>query len=177
MQKTTLTLNNCYLDYCKTAEKPLSLALYRKICVSTNKAMFDYMQLGEGNRISFGNRLGQMQYFKFKKKAVNSKGKIIYPINWLETNKLWKESPECKEKNFVYYTTLNMIGVKWVKGWAVNVPKVIRFYKFTASRTNGDKCTSGNKNKIVSLLKNNELYYLNFPEYDIQSRKLQRNIK
>jgi hypothetical protein len=153
------------------------LKAYRKICAHVNALMFDYMQKGKGNRISFNNKLGEMQYFLFKKKPVNSKGKIIYPINWAETKKLWAESPELRNKNFVYYIRNWFVGCKWLKGNALNMSKYIRFYKFAASRTNGTECKTGNKNKIVSLLNSDELYHLNFPEYDIQSSKLQRNLK
>jgi hypothetical protein len=118
-----------------------------------------------------------MQYFRFKKTAVSKSGKILYPVNWKETNKLWEEDPNLIGKNYVYYIRNWFIGIRWLKGSLLTVSKYVRFYKFKASRTNGTECKSGNKNKIVSLLNENELYYLNFPEYDIQSSKLQRNIK
>ena len=174
---TPLTLKDSYNYYCKISESPVDYSTYRKVCVDTNQAMFDYMQKGNGNRISFGNRLGQMQYFRFKKTAVSKSGKILYPVNWKETNKLWEEDPNLIGKNYVYYIRNWFIGIRWLKGSLLTVSKYVRFYKFKASRTNGTECKSGNKNKIVSLLNENELYYLNFPEYDIQSSKLQRNIK
>lgn len=177
MLKTILTIKDSYEHYCKSTDSPVSYQQYRKVCILTNQKLFEYMQEGKGNRISFGNRLGQMQYFRFKKKATNKKGNIIYPINWQETTKLWKDSPELKGKNYVYFIRNWYVGVRWLKGENLHINKHVRFYKFSSSRTNGTECKSGNKNKIVSLLKDNELYYLNFPEYDIQSSKLQRNIK
>lgn len=166
------TLRDSYDYYCKLNGSKRTYSQYYKICVSLNQEFFEFIQEGKGNRIAFGNRLGQMQYFKFKKKAVNYKGRIIYPINWPETNKLWKESPELTGKNYVYYTRNWYIGVRWIKGPAKTTAKYIKFYKFRTSRTNGSTCKSGNKNKIVSLLKEDELYYLNFPEYDLQASKL-----
>lgn len=174
---STLTLKDSYVYYCQVTEKPVDYKTYRKVCKDTNQAMFDYMQQGNGHRISFGNRLGQMQYFRFKKTGVNNKGRILYPINWQETNKLWQEDPESIGKNYVYFIRNWFVGIKWLKGTMLHMSKYVRFYKFKANRTNGTECKSGNKNKIVSLLLENELYYLNFPEYDIQSGKLQRNIK
>ena len=177
MSKTILTLKNSYDYYCQITPNPVPYSVYRKVCISTNQKMFEYMQEGKGNRISFGNKVGQMQYFRFKKKPTNKKGNIIYPINWQETTKLWEEDPSLKGKNYIYFIRNWYVGVRWLKGANLNMNKYVRFYKFVSSRTNGTECKSGNKNKIVSLLKSNELYYLNFPEYDIQSCKLQRNIK
>lgn len=172
-----LTLKDSYNYYCTVVEKPVDYKTYRLVCKETNQEMFNYMQQGNGNRISFGNKMGQMQYYRFKKSGVNKNGKVTFPINWKETNKLWAEDPTLVGKNYVYYIKNWFVGIRWVKGTMLHRSKYVRFYKFKASRTNGTECKSGNKNKIVSLLEQNELYYLNFPEYDIQSSKLQRNIK
>ena len=169
-----LTLKDSYNYYCSITVKPVTYSIYYQVCVSLNHKLFEFIQLGEGNNITFDNRLGKLQYFKFKKKAATSKGRILYPINWPETNKLWKENPEFHGEKYVYFIRNWYVGVKWCK---VLRNKYSRFYKFVASRTNGTKCKSGNKNKIVSLLKEDSLYYLKFPEYDIQSSKLQRSTK
>lgn len=177
MSLTTLNLTEIYNSYKLTVENPVSLTIFRKVCFQTNQKMFDYMQLGNGNRIELIPGFGQMQYFRMKKQAVNDKGKILYAVNWQETKKLWQDDLTTKNKNFVYYLNTWNVGVKWLRPPANKRAKWLKFLKFEASRTNGTKCKSGNKNKIVSLLKDNELYYLNFPEYDIQLSKLQRNIK
>lgn len=177
MKQTTLTLTAIYDKYKLTVDNPVPLTVFRKVCFKTNQKMFDYMQEGKGNRIDLPPGMGQMQYFRYKKQPVSSKGKILYPINWLETKKLWADDPSTVNKNFIYYINNWNVGVRWLKGPIVKMTKWIKFLKFQTSRTNGTECKTGNKNKIVSLLKENELYYLNFPEYDIQFSKLQRNYK
>lgn len=177
MKSTTLTLVEIHKSYIKETNSTIPITTFRKICFETNQKMFEYMQEGKGNRIELIPYFGQMQYFRMKKQAVNDKGKILYTVNWKDTNKLWQDDPTTKNKNFIYYVNTWNVGVKWLRGPANKRAKWLKFLKFEASRTNGTECKTGNKNKIVSLLKSNELYYLNFPEYDIQLSKLQRNIK
>jgi|GEM_PF-3073234 len=64
-------------------------------------------------------------------------GKLVYnaPVDWGETNKLWKEDPEAKlNKKVIKVKPGNIYYIKYLSGFS-NYGKM-RYYSFTTTRSN-----------------------------------------
>lgn len=104
-------------------------------------------------------RLGYISIECFERKfTINpTTGKPNLPVNWHETKKLRTQGVINK---VVYFTDKWYCGWKWHRVTAYIRGKNV--YKFESSRTNGTHCKTGNKNKLVSLLRSDELAYTRF---------------
>lgn len=91
-----------------------------------------------GKRVTLPNIMGSLCFlgkkanFKFDENG-NIKG---LPINWGETNKLWKDKPELKGKNYVYFTNEHTEGYIYSLKWSYKLArgKYKPLYVFTPSR-------------------------------------------
>jgi hypothetical protein len=111
----------------------------------------------EGNTFEMGSYMGSITIYRYERVfRLKEDGTPNLAIDWNETKKL-KASGINK---FVYHTDKYYCGWRWARG-KCRIPGK-GAYKFKANRTNGVECKSGNINKLVRLLKSDELAYLRF---------------
>ncbi len=152
----TNSLKDSYKYYkeCNKGEK-ITLKEYVDTCVIMNALVSDWIL--EGNSLNLGSHMGRISIARYERRfRLSEKGTPILPVNWFETNKLRKEGSD----RFVYHTDKFYCGWKWHRG-ECKIPGKGAF-KFKASRTNGVTSKEGNINKLVKLLKSDELAYLRF---------------
>ena len=158
MPTTNLSLQDSYQWFIdKHPHISISYSEYYQICKSLNEKVSDWIL--EGNTFNMKGRLGYVSVQCFERKfTVNPiTGRPNLPVNWAETKKLRAKGIQSK---VVYFTDKWYCGWKWHRVTAAVRGKSA--YKFEPSRTNGSSCKSGNKNKLVSLLKSDELAYTRF---------------
>jgi len=97
----------------KNGENAVSKATYCAIVKDFNSHVRKKMSL-KGTEYVFPFRLGKMELRKVKTEVkIDEDGNIInkLPVNWKETNKLWKENPAAKEKGIkIRYTNEHTNG-------------------------------------------------------------------
>lgn len=99
-------------------EKEVSYEDYRRIVKKLQKRVVEEICSGKVVKLPFG--LGY--FFVTGKKAPGYKdGKIVLPINWGATEKLWRENPEAKkERRFVYMEDHHTDGYYYNVRWLSN---------------------------------------------------------
>ena len=149
---------NIYKDYKKETQNPIDSKLFRDICSEFNMIIFDYIL--EGKEFNMGNNLSTLSIIRRERDPRSPR------IDWGESNKYKKElilegkklydSNTGKGENwYIYHTDPFYCKYYWRKGKCKVSNKSV--YRFDATR--GIK---GNKEKLIYLLKNDELAYLKF---------------
>tara|TARA_R110000787_G_scaffold219292_1_gene328032 strand:- start:455 stop:928 length:474 start_codon:yes stop_codon:yes gene_type:complete len=149
--------SNIYTDYVKE-NGDIDKSLFTNICHEFNIMMVDYIL--EGKEFNMGNNLSTLSILRKDRDPRTPR------LNWGESNKYKKELLEEGQdlynsetdkgiKWHIYYTDEFYCKYYWRKGKCKIKNKSV--YRFDATR--GIK---GNKEKLINLLKNDELAYLTF---------------
>jgi len=148
------TLQNIYKQYIDTIEY-IDKKVFRDICEEFNMAIID--NILEGNILDMGNNLSTLSVIRKERDPRNPK------VDWGESNKYKQELLDANEQLYnaetdkgtkwhIYYTDGYYCKFYWRKG-RCRVPNK-SVYRFDATR--GIK---GNKEKLVTLLKTDDLAY------------------
>lgn len=152
------TLRDVYKVYAAEVSKPVDSLTFRDICSDFNIGIMDYIL--EGKEFNLGSNLSSISVTRQDRDPRNPR------IDWGESNKYRKElleegkeiydAPTGKgESWFIYHTDPFYCKFYWNKGKCKIKNKSV--YRFDATR--GIK---GNKEKLIKLLKTDELAYLKF---------------
>jgi len=152
------TLRDIYKDYTKTCKNPVDSLTFRDICSDFNIEIMDYIL--DGNLFNMGFNLSTISITRHDRDPRNPR------IDWGESNKYRKElldegkeifNPDTGkgEQWFIYHTDSFYCKFYWNKGKCKIKNKSV--YRFDATR--GIK---GNKEKLISLLNQDDLAYLKF---------------
>ena len=155
------TLKDIYKEYCKE-DININKEIFNDICSEFNIMIID--KLLEGNEFNMGNNLSTLSIIRRDRDPRSPR------IDWGESNKYKKElleedqklyDPETGEgvKWHIYYTDEFYCKYYWRKGKCKVPNKSV--YRFDATR--GIK---GNKEKLINLLKEDELSYLKFRKHE-----------
>ena len=155
------TLEDIYIDFDMRSDIEISKKLYREICSDFNIMVIDYIL--DGKRFNMGNNLSTISIIRLDRN--NSKP----AIDWGESNKykklllkqgkkLYNSKTGEGERWYIYYTDSEYCRYYWNKGKCKVTNKSV--YKFIPTRG-----VKGNKEKLISLLQNDDLAYLKFKKY------------
>lgn len=155
------TLKDSYKYYCVDSDSPVTKEVYKALCEEFNIMIVDFML--EGGVL---NLRSNMSYISIKRIGRNPANPTI---DWGESNKykqellaegkeLYSETNPDGVKWFIYYTDKWYCKFHWEKG-KCKIPNKTA-YKFTPSRG-----LKGNKEKLINLLKSDDLAYLRFKTY------------
>lgn len=140
LSEKTLGIRDGYEHYKKHTNNPVSLAVYLDIVSQFSKYMINL--LVDNEYIRLPERVGVM-YFGGKKTKphINKENGNIEGLtpNWKETNKLWKKSPEAKEKKeIIFYFNEHTNGVRYKLFWSKKNVYIRNkdFYSFKLARAN-----------------------------------------
>jgi hypothetical protein len=147
MQAKSHTLKAVHKDYNTETEDEISFKTFSDICSEFNLAIVE--ALLDGYEFNMQSNLGTLSIKRVERDPRN------LTVDWLETNKYKKELLEKGEKWQVYYTDKYYCKYHWSKYKAKVKNKSA--YRFDATR--GKK---GNKEKLIALLKTNDIAYLKF---------------
>ena len=151
------TLEDIYNDYCTTNEN-IDKTIFKAICSDFNiKTVEDIL---EGKTFNMGNNLSTLSIRRTERDPRSPR------IDWGESNKYKKELLENGEtlyskhtekgvKWYIYYTDKFYCRYYWNKG-KCRIPNKSA-YRFTPTRG-----LKGNKEKLINLLKTDDLAYLKF---------------
>lgn len=152
------TIKAIHKDYNESSETKIDINLFTDICSEFNIAIFD--ALLDGYEFNMQNNLGTLSV---KRKMRDPRN---LTIDWAETNKYKKELIEQGVKLFdsatgegekwhIYYTDKFYCKYHWAKIKS----KVTNKSAYRFDPTRGKK---GNKEKLIALLKTDDLAYLRF---------------
>ena len=152
------TLKDIYEYFDSTSNIEVDKFTFRDICSEFNMMIIDYIL--DGGKFNMGNGLSALSILRIERN--NSKP----AIDWGESNKYKKElleqnitlydsSIDKGQKWYIYYTDGEYCRYYWNKS-SCKVPNK-SVYKFIPTRG-----LKGNKEKLTSLLKEDELAYLKF---------------
>ena len=154
----SFTLKDIYKVYSKEVDSSIDNLTFRDICSEFNIGVMDYIL--EGKKVNMGFNLSTISITRHDRDPRNPR------IDWGESNKYRKEllkegkeifNPDTEkgEQWFIYHTDPFYCKFYWNKGKCKIKNKSV--YRFDATR--GIK---GNKEKLINLLKKDELAYLRF---------------
>jgi hypothetical protein len=158
MQTKSHTSKAIYSKYKETAEEAVDYNTFYDICSEFNLGIIE--ALLDGYEFNMQSNLGTMSI----RRADRDPRKLT--VDWAETNK-YKKELEAKgvplydsstgegEKWQIYYTDKYYCKYHWAK--SKSIVKNKSAYRFDATRG-----LKGNKEKLISLLKNNDIAYLRF---------------
>ena len=157
----THNLKEIYEDYCKV-NGDIEKTLFTDICHQFNIMIMDHIL--EGKEFNMGNNLSTISITRRDRDPRSPR------IDWGESNKYKKELLEEDQKLYnsetgegvkwhIYHTDEFYCKYYWRKGKCKVPNKSV--YRFDATR--GIK---GNKEKLISLLKEDELAYLKFRKHE-----------
>ena len=152
------TLTHIYEDYNNTIENPVNSTLFKNICGDFNILIMDHIL--EGKEFNMGHNLSTLSILRKDRDPRTPR------INWGESNKyrteLSEEGVELFNKDtgkgqqwYIYHTDEFYCKFYWRKGKCAVPNKSV--YRFDATRG-----VKGNKEKLINLLKEDELAYLKF---------------
>jgi hypothetical protein len=152
------TLEDIYEDFDMRSDLEIPKALFRSICSEYNQEIIESVL--DGSIIDLGNNLSNISIARIKRNP----SKPV--IDWGESNKYREELLEegyelyntktgKGKKWYIYYTDEEYCRFYWNKG-KCRVPNK-SVYKFVPTRG-----LKGNKEKLVELLKTDDLAYLKF---------------
>ena len=155
------TLLDIYKDYKKSVDSSIDAKTFRDICSDFNIIIFDYIL--EGKEFNMGNNLSTLSIIRRERDPRSPR------IDWGESNKYKKElleegknlydSKTGKGENwYIYHTDSFYCKYYWRKGKCVIKNKSV--YRFDATRG-----VKGNKEKLIHLLKEDDLAYLKFRKH------------
>ena len=150
-------INDIYNEYINSKEE-VDEVLFKSICKDFNINIMDYIL--DGKEFNMGSNLSTISIIRLPRNNSNPR------IDWGESNKYKKElinkGEELFNKNtgegnkwYIYFTDNEYCRFYWKKS-KCRVPNKSA-YKFTPTR--GEK---GNKEKLINLLRIDELAYLKF---------------
>jgi|TARA_A100001391_G_scaffold100558_1_gene66841 hypothetical protein len=151
------TLEDIYNDYCNTNEN-IDKTIFKAICSDFNiKTVEDIL---EGGTFNMGNNLSTLSIRRTERDPRSPR------IDWGESNKykkellengktLYSKHTEKGVKWYIYYTDKFYCRYYWNKG-KCRIPNKSA-YRFTPTRG-----LKGNKEKLINLLKTDDLAYLKF---------------
>ena len=151
------TIGHIYEDY-KKENEDISKALFKDICSEFNIHIIE--EILEGGEFNMGNNLSTLSIKRVDRDPRSPR------VDWAESNKYKKELMEASTplydhktgsgtKWHVYYTDEYYCTYYWKKG-KCRVPNK-SVYRFTPTRG-----LKGNKEKLIHMLKSDELAYLKF---------------
>lgn len=151
-------INNIYNNYIDKCEDAVEKDIFKKICEEFNIEIIDLIL--EGNTFDMGNNLSTLSIRRVDRDPRTPR------VDWGESIKYRKElefagtelynvSTGKGEKWYVYYTDKFYCKYYWKKGKCRIPNKSV--YRFTPTRG-----LKGNKEKLISLLKTDDLAYLKF---------------
>ena len=156
----THNLNEIYKDYCNVHGE-IDKALFTDICHQFNIMIMDYIL--EGKEFNMGNNLSTISIIRRDRDPRSPR------IDWGESNK-YKQELVANNKTlydpltnkgtkwYIYYTDPFYCKYYWRKGKCTIPNKSV--YRFDATRG-----LKGNKEKLINLLKEDELAYLKFKKH------------
>ena len=155
------TLTNIYDDYIEEYNDSLDKKTFRDICQQFNILIIDYIL--EGKEFNLGNNLSTISIIRRDRDPRSPRR------DWGESNKYKKELLENGEKLYdaktdegvkwhIYHTDEYYCKYYWRKGKCLIPNKSV--YRFDATR--GIK---GNKEKLINMLKSDDLSYLKFKKH------------
>lgn len=161
MQTKSHTIKAVYNNYLEETEEGIDFNTFSDICSEFNLAMIN--ALLDGYEFNMQNNLGTLSVRRVERDPRK------LSVDWAETAKYKKElldegvelydSVTGKgEKWHIYYTDRYYCKYHWTKSKAKVKNKTA--YRFDASRG-----VKGNKEKLVALLKSNDIAYLRFKKY------------
>tara|TARA_R110001583_G_scaffold106276_1_gene254529 strand:- start:35633 stop:36082 length:450 start_codon:yes stop_codon:yes gene_type:complete len=143
------TISDIYKNY---DDETIDKSLFREICSQFNMGIIDYLL--NGKEFNMKNNLSSLSILRKERDPRSPK------IDWGESMK-YKKELENEGKNLenikwhIYYTDEYYCKYYWKKG-KCRIPNKSA-YKFTPTRG-----LKGNKEKLIHLLKNDDLAYLKF---------------
>ena len=151
------TFEDIYISYCKEQQN-IDKSLFKAICAEFNIAVINDML--EGATFNMGNNLSTLSIKRTERDPRSPR------IDWGESNKYKKELLESGKvlynkitnqgiKWYIYYTDKFYCRYYWNKG-KCRIPNKSA-YRFTPTRG-----VKGNKEKLINLLKTDDLAYLKF---------------
>jgi len=152
------TLEHIYEDFDMRSDLEIPKALFRDVCTSYNHEIVE--SILDGGTIDLGNNLSSLSIARIERNPSKP------AIDWGESNKykeelisegheLYNQDTGKGKKWHIYYTDLEYCRFYWNKGKCRIPNKSV--YKFVPTR--GIK---GNKEKLVEMLKTDDLAYLKF---------------
>ena len=152
------TISWVYKDYEENVKAPIDKKIFVEICNDFNVMIFDYLL--EGKEFNMGYNLSTLSIVRIERDPNFPK------IDWGESNKYKQELLDERErlynhetgkgvKWYIYYTDGYYCKYYWRKGKCKVKNKSV--YRFDAT-----KGIKGNKNKLINLLKEDDLAYLKF---------------
>ena len=155
------TLSHIYNNYAKNVANAVDKMLFKDICSEFNMLAVDYIL--EGKEFNMGYNLSTLSIVRMKRDPRSPR------VDWSESNKYKEELRLAGSKLYnkdsgegvkwqIYFTDENYYKYYWRKG-KCSVPNK-SVYRFDATRG-----VKGNKEKLTSILKSNELAYLKFKKY------------
>tara|TARA_R110000824_G_scaffold292796_4_gene481167 strand:- start:1232 stop:1708 length:477 start_codon:yes stop_codon:yes gene_type:complete len=154
-------INDIYEYYIKNYKDNIEKSLFRKICEEFNIEIIELILSGKS--FDMGNNLSSLSIARIERDPRSPR------IDWGESNKYKKELEkggidlystvnELGQKWHIYYTDSFYCKYYWKKG-KCRVPNK-SVYKFTPTRG-----LKGNKEKLINMLKKDDLAYLKFKKY------------
>jgi hypothetical protein len=155
------TLKDVYKSYCLDSESPLDKNTFKALCEEFNIMSMEHIL--EGGVLNLRPNLSQLSIVRISRNYASK------TIDWGESMKykeeLIKEGKELFNPNtgegtkwFIYYTDKWYCKFYWEKN-KCKVPNRSA-YRFSPSRG-----LKGNKEKLINLLKNDDLAYLRFRKH------------
>ena len=152
------TINNIYKDYLEQYGEDIDKKLFRDICEEFNISIVN--SLLDGAEFNMGNNLSSLSNVRVDRDPRSPR------VDWGESNKYRKELAEIGEdlydhktgkgvKWHIYYTDRFYCKYYWKKGKCRISNKSV--YRFVPTRG-----VKGNKEKLINMLKNDDLAYLKF---------------
>ena len=157
------TLVDIFEDFDMRSNQEITKALHREICAEFNIMAIDYIL--DGGKFKMGSNLSSISILRLDR---NNSSPMI---DWGESNKYKKELIDSGEEVYssitkegtkwhIYYTDEEYCRFYWNKGKCKIPNKSV--YKFIPTRG-----LKGNKEKLTSLLKEDDLAYLKFRKYKL----------
>ena len=155
------TLKDIYQDYTKESKNYVDKSIYNNIVQEFNMMIIDYIL--EGKEFNMGNNLSTLSIIRRDRDPRSPR------LDWGESNKYKKELlGECKSlynaetgegvKWHIYHTDEYYCKYYWRKGKCKIPNKSV--YRFDATRG-----LKGNKERLIYLLKEDDLAYLKFKKH------------
>tara|TARA_R110002020_G_scaffold102846_4_gene241136 strand:- start:167 stop:640 length:474 start_codon:yes stop_codon:yes gene_type:complete len=152
------TINKIYEDYIKQHDNCVDKKTFRDICEKFNMNIIDTVL--DGGEFHMGNNLSSLSVVRVNRDPRSPR------VDWGESNKYRQELEEEGknlydhktgegEKWHIYYTDKFYCKFYWKKGKCRIPNKSV--YRFVPTRG-----VKGNKEKLINMLKNDELAYLKF---------------
>jgi len=155
------TIKDIHKDYIQNVEDPIETRLFKEICEEFNMHVIDMIL--DGKEFPMGHNMATLSIRRIERNPSKP------TIDWWESNKykqeliaegkeLYNAETEVGQKWFIYYTDPWYCKYHWQKSRCKLANKSA--YRFTPTR--GIK---GNKEKLTSLLRTDDLAYLRFRKH------------